>query len=186
MERTLKLQLENLDLNLFLPWVYCLCSTVSLTLNSPWSFPDDSVVKNPACQCRRLSFDPQSGIIPYASEQLGSCTRTTEPVLQSPRTPTTKPTLPRAQCSAPRESVSCSVLSVFVTPWTVAHQASLSMGFSRQWYWSGLPFPSPGDLPDPGTESRSSALQAVSLPSEPPGKLCNKRSHHNEKPVHRN
>ena len=44
------------------------------------------------------------------------------------------------------------------------------MGFSRQEYWSGLPFPSPGDLPDPGTEHRSPALQADALPSEPPGK----------------
>ena len=45
----------------------------------------------------------------------------------------------------------------FVTPWTVAHQAPLSMGFSRQEYWSGLPFPSPGDLPDPGIEPESPA-----------------------------
>ena len=52
------------------------------------------------------------------------------------------------------------------TPRTVAHQASLSMGFSRQEYWSGLPFPSPGDLPDAGIESRSPALQADSLPFE--------------------
>ena len=55
-------------------------------------------------------------------------------------------------------------------PWTVAHQAPLSMEFSGQEYWSGLPFPSPGDLPDPGIEPRSLALQADSLPSEPPGK----------------
>ena len=48
-------------------------------------------------------------------------------------------------------------------PWTVASQTSLSMGFSRQEYWSGLPFPSPGDLPDPGIESGSPALQADSL-----------------------
>ena len=54
-----------------------------------------------------------------------------------------------------------------VTPWTVALQAPLSMGFPRQEYWSGLPFPSPGDLPDPGIEPGSPALQAVSLPSEP-------------------
>ena len=53
-----------------------------------------------------------------------------------------------------------------MTPWTVAHQAPLSMGFSRQKYWSELPFPSPGDLPDPGIESRSPALQADSLLSE--------------------
>ena len=46
------------------------------------------------------------------------------------------------------------------------------MGFSRQEYWSGLPFPSPGDLPDPGIEPRSPALQADTLPSEPPGKAC--------------
>ena len=52
----------------------------------------------------------------------------------------------------------------------VAHQAPLFMGFSRQDYWSGLPFPSPGDLPKPGTEPRSPALQTGALPSEPPGK----------------
>ena len=55
-------------------------------------------------------------------------------------------------------------------PWTVAYQAPLSMEFSTQEYWSGLPFPSPGDLPDPGTEPGSPALQADSLLSEPPGK----------------
>ena len=58
-------------------------------------------------------------------------------------------------------------------PWTVAHQAPLSMGFSRQEYWSGLPCPSAGDLPDPGTEPRSPVLHVDSLPSEPPGKsIC--------------
>ena len=67
-------------------------------------------------------------------------------------------------------SVSCSVVSNSVTPWTIAHQIPLSMGFSRQEYWSGLPCPSPGDLPDPGTEPGSSILQADSLLSEPPGK----------------
>ena len=56
------------------------------------------------------------------------------------------------------------------TPRTVAHQASPSMGFSRQEYWSGLSFPSPGDLPDPGIKPGSPALQADALPSEPPGK----------------
>ena len=56
------------------------------------------------------------------------------------------------------------------TPWAVAYQGPLSMGFFRQEYWSGLPFPSPGDLPDPGIEPRSPALQADALPSEPPGK----------------
>ena len=55
-----------------------------------------------------------------------------------------------------------------VTPWTVARQAPLPMEFSRQEYWKGLPFPSPGDLPDPGIKPRPPALQADSLASEPP------------------
>ena len=58
-----------------------------------------------------------------------------------------------------------------MTPWTVAHQVPPSMGFSRQKYWSGLSFPSPGDLPDLGIEPGSLALQTDSLLSEPPGKL---------------
>ena len=66
---------------------------------------------------------------------------------------------------------SLSRVQLFGILWTVAHQAPLSMGFSRQEYWSGLPFPPPGDLPDPGIEPRSPALQADALPSEPPGKL---------------
>ena len=66
---------------------------------------------------------------------------------------------------------SLSLVHLFVTPWTVALQAPPSIGFSRQEYWSGLPFPSPGDLPNPGIEPRSPALQADALTSEPPGKL---------------
>ena len=63
------------------------------------------------------------------------------------------------------------VSNSLVTPWTLAHQASLSMGFPREEYWSGLSFPSPGDLPDPGVKLTSPpALQADSLPSEPLGK----------------
>ena len=62
---------------------------------------------------------------------------------------------------------SCLTLA---TLWIVAHQAPLSMGFSREEYWSGLPFPSPGDFPDPGIEPGSLALQTDSLPSESPGK----------------
>ena len=66
---------------------------------------------------------------------------------------------------------SLSHVRLFATPWTVFHQAPPSTGFSRQEYWSGLPFPSPGNLPDPGIEPRSPALQADALTSEPPGKL---------------
>ena len=64
---------------------------------------------------------------------------------------------------------SLSHVWLFVTPWTVAHQAPLSMEFSRQEYWSGLPFPSPGDLPNPGIKPGSPALQGDALPSEPSG-----------------
>ena len=63
-----------------------------------------------------------------------------------------------------------SVMSNSATPWTVACQAPLSVGFPRQEYWSELPFPSPGDLPNPGFEPVCPALQAFSLLSEPPGK----------------
>ena len=65
---------------------------------------------------------------------------------------------------------SLSRVRLFATPWTVAYQAPPSMGFSRLECWSGLPFPSPGDLPDPGIEPGSPALQADTLSSEPPGK----------------
>ena len=75
------------------------------------------------------------------------------------------------------QKVCClSVISqLFATPWTVACKAPLSMGFSRQKYWSGLPFPSPGDLPDPGTDWSpvSSALADRFFTTVPPGKLQN-------------
>ena len=61
-----------------------------------------------------------------------------------------------------------SRVRLFATPWTVAYQAPPSMGFSRQECWSGLLFPSPGDLPDPGIKPGSPSLQADALPSEPP------------------
>ena len=64
----------------------------------------------------------------------------------------------------------------FATPWTVTHQAALSMGFPRQEYWNGLPFPSPGYLPDPGIEPISLTSPAMAggfFTTEPPGKPCN-------------
>ena len=65
---------------------------------------------------------------------------------------------------------SLSLVQLFETPRTVAYQAPPSMGFSRQEYWSELPFPSPQDLPGPGIKLRSPALQADTLTSEPPRK----------------
>ena len=78
-------------------------------------------------------------------------------------------------CNRVRVKVkSLSRVRVFATPWTVAYHAPLSMGFSRQEYWSGLPFPSPEDLPNPGIEPGCPALQADALPSESPMGLANK------------
>ena len=68
---------------------------------------------------------------------------------------------------------SLSHVQLFMTPWTVAYQAPLSMGFSRQQYWSELAFPSPRDLPNPGIKPQSPASQTEALTSEPPGKyMC--------------
>ena len=80
---------------------------------------------------------------------------------------------------ADKSELSCSIVGwgqllsyfwLFVTPWTVAHQAPLSMRFPRRECWSGLPFPSPGDLPDSGIEPGSPTLQTDFIPPEPPGK----------------
>ena len=77
-----------------------------------------------------------------------------------------------------KKGKSLSRVWLFVTPWAVDYQAPLSMEFSRQEYWSGLPFPSPGDLPDPGIEPGSPTLQADTLLSEPPGKprMCQRHT----------
>ena len=66
---------------------------------------------------------------------------------------------------------SLSRVQLFATPWTVAYQASLSMEFSRQEYWRGLPFPSPGDLPNPGIEPGFPSLWGDALSFEPPGRI---------------
>ena len=77
----------------------------------------------------------------------------------------------RKESQVKGESVSCSVVSdSYVTPWTAAHQAPLCMEFCTQEHWSGWPFPSPGDRPDPEIEPGPSALQADSSPPKPPGK----------------
>ena len=84
-----------------------------------------------------------------------------------------------SKSSSKREKKKVKPLSnvrLFATPWTVAYKASPSMGFPRQEYWSGLPFPSLGDLSDPGIKPGSPALQADALTSEPPGKLYNPTS----------
>ena len=81
--------------------------------------------------------------------------------------------------------VTKSCLTLFVTPWTVAHQAPLSRGFSGQEYWSGLPFPFPGNLPDPGIKPVSPELQVDSSLFEPPGTLCNTKNYSPKVKQHR-
>ena len=78
--------------------------------------------------------------------------------------------LPQAATDLGASSAACSVVSDSVTPRTAAHQAPLSMGFSRQEHWSRLPFPSPGHFPYPGIEPVSPALAGRFLTTEPPGK----------------
>ena len=90
--------------------------------------------------------------------------------LKSPLQNILETNLPVARLFLKVKVKSFSHVRLFSTPWTVAYQASPSMGFSRQEYWSGLPFPSPGDLPNSGIEPGSPALGADVLTSEPPGK----------------
>ena len=78
-------------------------------------------------------------------------------------------TLPTKVCLVKVKVKSLSHVQLFATPWTIAYQAPPSMGFSRQEYWSGLPFPSPGDVPNPRIELGSPAFQADALTSEPTG-----------------
>ena len=76
----------------------------------------------------------------------------------------------RGKIEKEKEVKSLSHVRLFASPWTVAYQAPPSMGFSRQEYWSELPFPSPGGIPNPEIQFASPALQADAVPSEPPGK----------------
>ena len=130
-------------------------------------FPGGPVVKNPPANAGDTGSIPAPG-----SCHVGPCATTTEPAHRA--------------CAPQQEKEiekvkSLSPVWLFVTPWTVAYQVPLSVGFSRQEYWSGLPCPSPGDLPDTGIEPRSPVLQADALPSELPEKP-NKRSHSKEEP----
>ena len=109
-----------------------------------------------------------------AEEKLG-----TDPTSKLQKEPTSPPPSPwswtsnhnKCVCKPPMFStLLLSCVSLFVTPWIVAHQAPLSIGFIRQEYWSGFPWPPPGNLPNPGIEPGFPGLQVDSLPSEPPGK----------------
>ena len=99
-----------------------------------------------------------------------SLLRTLLTVWAHPHNPGSSPHLKRCVCMCVRERELLSRVQLFVTPWTVAHQALLSMAFPRQEYWSGLSFPSPGDLPDSGIKPGSPALAGRFFTTEPPGK----------------
>ena len=138
--------------------------------------------KEPTCQCRRRKrwgFNPWVRKIPWRRSLANHST------ILGWRTPWTEEPgsyspwgckeLDTAELLGMKVKVKLiSHVWLFVNPWTVAHQVPLSMGFSRQENWSGLPFPSPGDLSDPGIEPQSPALQEDALTSEPPGKPTHK------------
>ena len=139
-------------------WWFCpLCATEQLNLTSK-------------AMCAFSRSIPNCGAPHSHSLRLFQCRpkRSTERGLLSPN-----PTLwhPAPVCTSVKVK-SLSRVQLLATPWTVAYQDPPTMGFSRQECWSGLPLPSPGDLPNPGIELGSPALQADALPSEPPGK-CN-------------
>ena len=156
-----------------------------MTFNVPYhlarDFPGGTRGKEPACQCRRhrrRSFNPWFRKIPWKRAWkptqvflLGKSHGQRSLVGYSPwghkRVKHNWATKHVHMHSEPVKSL--SHVWLFASPWTVAHQAPPPMGISRQEYWRGVPLPSPGDLPDPGTEPSSRSLQADALPYEPPG-----------------
>jgi len=140
------------------------------------NFPGDIVDKNPPANIENTSSSPGQGRFHMPQSNRAQ--------LLSLRAANTEAQARYRLCSATREAAEAAAqapqqrvkvksevgcVRLFATHWTVTYQAPPSRGFSRQECWSGLPFPSPGDLPDPGIEPRSPALRAHALPSEPVG-----------------
>ena len=130
-------------------WPWDSIWTVAYQAPCPWDSPGNS----PGVDCHFFL----QGIFPTQGSNPGlpHCTQT----------------LYRLSHQGSQKVKSLSRVWLFSTPWNVDRQAPLSMGFSRQQYWSGWPFPSPGDFPNPGIEPESPTLQVDTLSSEPPGKL---------------
>ena len=122
-------------------------------------FPAGPVVENLPANAGGHRFDPWSRKIPHATGQLSPCPTPTEPTCHQ----LLKSTCPRT-CEKVKVK-SLSQVQLFGTPWTIAYQAPPSLGFSRQEYWSGLPFPSPRDLPNPGIQPGPPALWTDTLAS---------------------
>ena len=149
-----------------------------------WASLVPQMVKNPPA-CGRHGFDPWVGKIPSrrAWQPTSSCLENPygqrslagyNPWGHKESDMTEQLSTWIFECLKVKVKVkSPSRVRLFATPWTVAYQTPPSMGFSRQEYWSGLPFPSPGDLSNPGIKPGSPAFQADALTSEPPGKHLN-------------
>ena len=130
-----------------------------------WWTTVHGVPKSQTWLLERISFSPTNSTKDHLNvEQLPQNNFWT--VAEDTRHPERQPNLFRRKVKLK----SLSHVQLFVTPWTTACQASPSMEFFRQEYWSGLPFSSPGDLPNPGTKPGSPTLEADSLTSKPPGK----------------
>ena len=126
-----------------------------------------------SCSCKRISFNDRSQLVVVNFQRLATALLIFKALVSFAKLlePPVHCMFISSSWTKCAEVKSLSHVQLFATPWTAASQAPLSMGFSRQQYWSGLPFPSPGDLPDSGIEPRSPALQAGALPSKPPRKL---------------
>ena len=145
-------------------WRYCSNSSVQ---------PNKPLVKMKILRRTGVFREPEDAAPPPASQVVMLPTQGSNPHLlhwQMDSLPLSLQGSSSRLCKERKKVKSLSRVQLFVTLWTVVHQAPPSMGFSRQEYWSGSPCPSPGALPSPGIEPRSPTLQADDLPSEPPGK----------------
>ena len=132
------------------------------------SWADSLLIQLPECKSRELHSAPGPHVQPFTFMTFSSIVCNPACALEILLGCLPGLIVLDSESSGRSEVKSLSHVWLFAIPWTVSYKAPLSMEFSRQEYWSGLPFPSPGDLPDPGIEPRSPALQADALLSELP------------------
>ena len=141
----------------FACWIFVIICFSSLNQQSPMGA--EFHIQYAGVPSEVTQVNSTAGISSYTSSLVIKSYRLTQPLIPSPD-----------GSSSPECAQSLSRVWLFVTPWRIAPQALLFVGFSSQEYWSGLPFPPPGDLPNPGIKPRSPTLQVDSLSTEPPGK----------------